>query len=197
MKICKLKGCKKVLKASGYCAKHYAQISRYGKILKRTKFDKNKVVNRGYYSEIVLYNSKNCEVARTIVDNKYLTKIKKYKFYFGGSGYAMYRDKNKNKYLHHLILNKKKGYEIDHINRNKLDNRRNNLRIVTYSQNKLNINLQKNNKSGITGVYWCPSIKYWRASIGHNNKQHCFVSKNLDEAIKKRKEFENKYIIKH
>lgn len=41
-------------------------------------------------------------------------------------------------FLHSLILGKKNGYMVDHINRNTLDNRRENLRFVTPLQNNLN-----------------------------------------------------------
>ena len=41
-------------------------------------------------------------------------------------------------YLHRFIANTPKGMETDHINQNKLDNRRENLRICTSSQNRTN-----------------------------------------------------------
>jgi len=44
--------------------------------------------------------------------------------------------------------------EIDHINRIKIDNKISNLREVTKSQNRQNINVKKNNKSGCRGVSW-------------------------------------------
>lgn len=45
-----------------------------------------------------------------------------------------------------------KGYEIDHISLDTLDNRKCNLRVVTHQQNQINQPLQKNNTSGVTGV---------------------------------------------
>lgn len=43
----------------------------------------------------------------------------------------------------------------DHRNRDPLDNRRENLRIATHSQNQINKKLQKNNSSGCRGItYW-------------------------------------------
>lgn len=54
--------------------------------------------------------------------------------------------------MHRQILNAPKGARVDHINRNSLDNRRENLRIVTYSIDTANRSKYKNNKSGYKGV---------------------------------------------
>lgn len=70
-------------------------------------------------------------------------------------GYAQARVEGKTKYLHSLINQTPKGYETDHINRNKLDNRKNNLRTVTRSGNVLNV-LRADNQCGVRGVWYDP-----------------------------------------
>ena len=55
--------------------------------------------------------------------------------------------------------------EIDHIDTDSLNNRWNNLRLATTSQNQANRGPQKNNKSGFKGVYWHPSHAAWRAAV--------------------------------
>ena len=59
--------------------------------------------------------------------------------------------------------------EIDHINRDKKDNRFANLRIVTGSENMHNMGKNSRNTSGVKGVYYDKANKKWRAQIGLNN----------------------------
>ena len=54
---------------------------------------------------------------------------------------------------------------IDHINRNPLDNRKENLRIVNNSINQRNKNVQSNNTSGISGVRFNEKLNVWTARI--------------------------------
>lgn len=59
--------------------------------------------------------------------------------YYNKTGYLVYKVGHKHYSVHQLIMGKApKGFCIDHINRNKLDNRRKNLRFVTYSENSIN-----------------------------------------------------------
>lgn len=81
------------------------------------------------------------------------------------SGYVYTQVKRKNVYLHRLVIGAKRGEEVDHINRDKLDNRKSNLRLVKHFQNSSNKGLQKNNKSGYIGVNWLKKQKKWRAEI--------------------------------
>lgn len=61
--------------------------------------------------------------------------------------YAVYEKNNKSISIHRDIMNTPKGLQTDHINGNGLDNRRENLRIVTRVVNNQNRKLSKNNKS--------------------------------------------------
>lgn len=74
-----------------------------------------------------------------------------------GNGYAggSTKDSERRKILlHQLILGPLQAFqEIDHINRNKLDCRRNNLRSVTRTENHLNRDLQTNSLSSRVGVF--------------------------------------------
>jgi len=59
---------------------------------------------------------------------------------------------------------------VDHINRDKLDCRKENLRIVTAQQNSMNRSVQKNNTSGYVGVYFVNRKQKYCVKIGLNNK---------------------------
>lgn len=71
-------------------------------------------------------------------------------------------------YMHRLILNVPKGLFTDHINKNTLDNRKKNLRIVTMTQN--NWNLNRKGLSKYRGVSWDKNRNKWIAKISINNK---------------------------
>lgn len=59
---------------------------------------------------------------------------------------------------------------IDHANMDTADNRISNLRAATKSQNGANRAALSNNKCGIKGIHWVPSVGKWRASIRVNKK---------------------------
>lgn len=67
--------------------------------------------------------------------------------------------------MHRQILNAPKGAEVDHINGNKLDNRRSNLRICTHSENQRNKIKRKDSLSKYKGVTFIPKRDKWQATI--------------------------------
>lgn len=73
--------------------------------------------------------------------------------------------KGKDIILSRFLLGTKKGIQVDHINRDVLDNRRKNLREVTNSVNGLNRGLFKRNKLGVQGVNFDKRHKKFRAEI--------------------------------
>lgn len=91
------------------------------------------------------------------------------------NGYIITTMKNgqkKNLKLHDFLLNPNNlpNVIIDHINRDKSDCRRSNLRFVTPQQNCMNKSLSKNNKTGYAGVFFDNSIGHYRAKIVLNNR---------------------------
>lgn len=97
--------------------------------------------------------------------------------------------------LHRWIMDfPEKGNYIDHINQNTLDNRKENLRIVSNSDNLKNARLRIDNKSGCKGVIFDKSRNKWSAKIKCNYKTiHLGRFNNYDDAVKARKEAEIKY----
>lgn len=74
--------------------------------------------------------------------------------------------------MHRLIIGAKKGEFVDHINGNKLDNRRSNLRLSSKSQNRCNTRTPISNTSGYKGVSWHKRQKKWHAQVKMNGKNH-------------------------
>lgn len=129
-------------------------------------------------------------------------KIKDYCWYEDNSGYiltnlhgnsALYRNVIS---LHRLVMGCKHGdgSYIDHINHNKFDCRKNNLRIVTNQQNSMNASKKSNNTSGITGVRFYKKRNKWNAQIMFNYKAiNLGYFDTFDEAVNVRKQAEEKY----
>jgi hypothetical protein len=97
--------------------------------------------------------------------------------------YYRYITIDRKRYLEHIIIwffvhNKWPSRDLDHRNRNGLDNRIKNLRLATGTQNGGNTIIPKNNTSGRKGVYWNKKRKKWIANIGYKRKY--FSSKGYD-----------------
>ena len=81
---------------------------------------------------------------------------------------------------------------IDHINGDPLDNRWENLRLATHSQNLCNSRVRSDNKVGVKGV--CKSGKRYRATITFGGKtRHIGYFSTLEEASKARADYANQY----
>ena len=84
--------------------------------------------------------------------------------------------------------------QLDHINRNRSDNRISNLREVSNKQNGQNASKPSNNTSGHPGVCWHKRDSKWVAKITHSYKRiHLGYFKTMEEAIAARKAGELKY----
>lgn len=90
----------------------------------------------------------------------------------------------KSVYMHREIVKAPSGFEIDHINNIKLDNRKKNLRICSHLENQRNLPLSRN-KSGYRGVSWYKPTNKWRATIKVDKKfKHLGLFINIIDAAK-------------
>src|SRR5262249_48906124 len=84
-------------------------------------------------------------------------------------GYANRSVKRRGKshvmFMHREIINAREGQSVDHINHNKLDNRRANLRVCTKAENQRNQLKHRDGKSPYKGVYLEPRTGRWAAQI--------------------------------
>lgn len=122
---------------------------------------------------------------KVIVDDIDFEFLNQWKWYLN-KGYAV-RGYSKRILMHRFIINTPKGMDTDHINGDKLDNRRNNLRVATRSQNMANRKLNVLKTSNYLGVclrkqrYKNKIYKYWIAQISFNN-QRIYLGEYKNEA---------------
>jgi len=115
-----------------------------------------------------------------IIDTEDWNKISDYRWHIRSSSSVPYAQANvhhlgkrKIVQIHHVIKGKpQKGKEIDHVNHNGLDNRKDNLREVTRSQNSLNKKCRRDCASRYKGVQLSKhsKIKKWRACVRYEGK---------------------------
>ena len=153
---------------------------------KYNKYDLSREYGIGYF-----YNSNNV----FLFDKEDYEKIKDYCWYENDKGYAtsFYKTHESPILLHRLVMNISKDEIIDHKNRNRTDNRKNNLRIVTQHQNSFNKNKCSSNKTGITGVWWDKTKQRWVACIKYLGKNIRKYFQNYDDAVRARLKAEIKY----
>jgi len=150
----------------------------------RNHFSPNEIIIKGDIAEIVLYDKKCNEKARTIIDAEDVEKVKEYKWCFG-QGYVVTNTGNGFRHIQHLLLGIKpsRKKQIDHKDRDPLNNRKSNLRFCTQAENLSNRPKQKNNKSGFKGVR--KHRKKWQARIVVNQKTtYLGTFKTKTEAVK-------------
>ena len=132
----------------------------------------------------VLYNNKNRGCAR-----------EGSQVGWNSNGYLETRFQGKPYKVHRVVWAIHHGrdpgqFQIDHINGNREDNRINNLRLVTCSQNICNTRTRSDNTSGVKGVSWHKGKKKWRAEITkdgltcvqhYHDKNHAIAARVLAE----------------
>lgn len=162
---------------------------------------KNDIIISEDFAEVVLLNRKREEVGRATINVEDIDLIKNYRWYLSKDGYAVSTDKNKTfgtSYItmHGIIMSCINGFKItpDHDNKNRLDNKRSNLRLSDRSQQQMNHNKNIRNTSGITGVNWDSYYSRWlvRVSIDKISKNIGYFD-DLNDAIITRLKAEKKY----
>lgn len=177
-----------------YCKKHYLQLFSIGSPTKVCKYDKNEFIIYDNHAEIILYNNRGEECARTIIDTDDVEKCKNYRWGYDGryaiSGYK----ENEIIYLHKYVMNVFDERMVDHIDKKPLDNRKSNLRIATAQQNSINRSIQSNNTSGVTGVTWDKERGKWKSFLKLNGKSKQLGRfDDFDKAVEIRLKAEMKY----
>lgn len=139
----------------------------------------------------------------TLIDDEDFERVNQFKWHFVNGKYGGYarrtlnpkpsigRYKHKDIYLHAFLLKPSKNMMVDHINHDTLDNRKDNLRIVTASENAMNRKKRNDNTTGYIGIN-IEKGKY-RVSIrkdgktfhfgGYTNIQHAWLARRWAERL--------------
>ena len=122
----------------GYCRRHYDQMRAFGHILDdRTRCDANRINYFDDHAEIIITDSKDNQICTAIIDKEDAERIKDHRWTYNGM-YIRTFIKQSPVYLHRFLLDYKGELDIDHINGDRLDNRKKNLRIVSHAENLWN-----------------------------------------------------------
>lgn len=172
-----------------YCSKHRSQMMRHGKILEETIYDRNKIIIKDDYAIIIVKIKE--EIIEALISLEDVDLVKEYKWHGSkhSNGYyiATGGTTTERTYLHTLIMgDSKKGYDIDHINGNTLDNRRCNLRIIPHSDNSNNRGYQSNNKLKHKNIFYDKSRNKYTVQIKYKNETFRKRYNTLEEAIENR-----------
>jgi len=154
----------------------------------------NKKINK-YIDNVDCYIGYDGSNNKFYVDKDNFYLIKDYYWSVDTHGYVKTVSKNKKIYLHRIIMGcaQNDGKIVDHINGQRNDCRKTNLRFVDYHQNRMNQSIRSDNKTGVTGVYFNSKSNKWESYITINNKKINLGKYKLkNDAIQVRKDAEEK-----
>lgn len=162
-KLCTVQDCENKFFCKGYCTKHYAQIRTRGEIFS----DRHNL----YYEEdsVGFVPIKDGRFVK--IDKCDWELVSKTHWSANSWDYAAGNVGNKKVMtMHRFIIGAKKGEIVDHINNDKLDNRKTNLRICTNMQNSWNKPARNGKK--LKGVHFNKINKKYIAYISADGKRH-------------------------
>ncbi len=133
-----------------------------------------------------------------LVDDEDFEELNQYSWHISQNKHLIYAIRNHPVYpnyritvkMHRQVIRAQNGEIVDHINGNGLDNRKENLRIVTGSQNCANKRAWVGRTSKYKGVSWHKQHSKWYVSI-YANKKHVFLGL-YDDEIKAAKAYDRK-----
>lgn len=127
------------------------------------------------------------------IDKEYLDMARNYTWNIDCNGYVTSTVGKDTISLHRLVMGPS-GKLIDHIDQDKTNNTKANLRIASSSLNSFNAGIRPTNTSGYPGVCWHKGECKWRVQINANGKRHNLGSfKDINVAIGVRREAELHY----
>ena len=172
------------LKDLRLCNKHYSQYQQYGKFLDsnpKTTCDLNDITINGETAKIIIRDTRQNVVGEALIDKEDVNKVKPYKWRLNKGGtdrskcngvYTGNAISSKCVSLHRLLVDcPKKNKYVDHINGNRLDNRKCNLRICSNQENNFNTVKRASNTFGYKGAWYDKTRRRWVSEIKYSNRK--------------------------
>lgn len=128
---CILEGCncKQNRSGHGYCRKHYDQYRAFGYVTLETPRNRIEWEPDG---PVLIIHKRGEDVARVFFDESDIDLVKAHLWSLNGNGYVRTFEGNSPRYLHRMIMRYDGPDDVDHIDHDRLNNRRDNLRIVEH-----------------------------------------------------------------
>lgn len=130
------------------------------------------------YTEVKYNNQLDCGYAftesgiRFLFDMKDAELVSSRGWHLSKRGYIAGKENRRERPLHKLMIHVDSSYDIDHINGDKLDCRRSNLRVCSHQHNCFNQRKRTNNTSGYTGVSYAKNIGKYESYIHRDGHKH-------------------------
>lgn len=193
--------CARLEETRGLCAAHYAQ-TRRGKQLTKLREKGFKEPNVAIEIEdcyvIVLTDRQGKMTEVAFVSKEDIAKVQEHRWCLircGASSYAVRQGEGEHR-MHRLIMGSPGGMEVDHKDRNGLNNTRENLRIVTHAENGQN--MVRKGRVELRGI-WCDVNKpegsqRWQVACQIKGVRHRSTHKTEEEAIAAARELRKKHL---
>ncbi len=162
-------------------------------VLKGEKRYKWKLNEFRIHPNFVRIKASNCD-KYFLVDLEDWEYLKEYTIFICSKGYPSINIDGIKHRIHRIIMNPQNGLVVDHINGDKLNNCKSNLRVCNNRQNGWNSKMPVTNRSGHKGVYKHSQTGKWVAQLRCNKITYslgCY--ENIDDAVKARQDAEIKY----
>jgi len=140
--------------AKKLCNRHYLQMKRHGRLIQSSREDRGAVFKDGEHYLPLGVGAKDGYV---LIDERSV-HLAKYKWSLS-HGYPY----SSAGLLHRVVMNAPRGTDVDHVDGDVFNAKRENLRLCTRAQN--NMNRKVDNKTGYKGVYWHKVANKWAARI--------------------------------
>ena len=193
MKTCTIYHCSRGYYAKGFCEGHYKRHKKGMDMDIPFRTESRKATIKGGVAKVPL--GVGAKDGYFVIDKNLSELVENHKWSLSVRGYPVASVGGRLCNAHQLIKGRApKGKVIDHINRDKMDNRQSNLRFTSQKTNTHNSSMYTTNTSGHRGVTYDKRNNKWVAQAFFEGKM-CYGGRfeKIEDAVKARKKLEEAY----